>query len=341
MNEKNVLLTGITGFVGSHTAIQLLDRGYRVMGTLRSHDRISSIKEIIGRHTALVQNLTFAVAELNDSKVWFELTKNVDYVQHIASPFPRELPRHEDDLIVPAKTGTLNVLQAAAANKVKRVVMTSSLAAVVYGKTKNEVSRVFTENDWSDETNKKDTTPYIRSKTIAEKAAWSYNIQDSSGMELVTVCPGAILGPVLEKDFGTSANIVIKLLDGSLPALPKIEFDMVDVRSVAELLIKAMETPEAAGKRYIATSGHLTFRAVARILKRQYPDRKIPTREIPNFVTRLFSIFQPLLKPVLIECVERKTDISKAKDELNWQPSSPSEAVIACAESLIENGLVK
>lgn len=341
MNEKKVLLTGITGFVGSHTAIQLLDRGYQVIGTLRSHERINSIKEIIGKHTAHIQNLTFAVAELNNSKVWFELTKNVDYVQHIASPFPRELPRHEDDLIVPAKAGTLNVLQAAAANNVKRVVITSSLAAVVYGKTKSEFSRVFTENDWSDETNKKDTTPYIRSKTIAEKAAWSYIKQNSSGPELVTVCPGAILGPVLEKDFGTSANIVVTLLDGSLPALPKIEFDVVDVRSVAELLIKAMETPQAAGNRYIATSGHVTFREVAQMLKRQYPDRKIPTTVVPNFVTRLFSIFQPLLKPVLIDCVERKTDISKAKDELQWRPSSSEQAVIACAESVIENGLVK
>jgi dihydroflavonol-4-reductase len=341
MGNKKVLLTGVTGFVGSHTAIQLLNKGYEVIGTLRSNDRINSIKETISKHTANIDNLAFSEADLNDSNVWFELTKNVDYVQHIASPFPRALPKHENDLIIPAKAGTLNVLKAAASNNVKRVVMTSSLAAVVYGKTKSEFNSVFTESDWSDETKKKDTTPYIRSKTIAEKAAWDFIKHNNSGLELVTVCPGAILGTVLEKDFGTSANIIITLLDGSLPALPKIEFDIVDVRSVADLLIRAMEIPQAAGNRYIASSGHLTFKGVAQILKQHYPDRKIPTSELPNFIARLFSIFQPLLKPVLIERVERKTEISKAKNELKWQPLSPQEAVIACAESIIENGLVK
>jgi dihydroflavonol-4-reductase len=341
MENKKVLLTGVTGFVGSHTAIQLLNKGYEVIGTLRSKDRINSVKETISKHTANIDNLTFSEADLNDSDVWFELTKNIDYVQHIASPFPRELPKDENDLIIPAKAGTLNVLKAAASNNVKRVVLTSSLAAVVYGKTKSELNSVFTENDWSDETNKKDTTPYIRSKIIAERAAWDFIKQNNASAELVTVCPGAILGTVLEKDFGTSANIIITLLNGSLPALPKIGFDIADVRSVADLLIKAMETPQAAGNRYIASSGHLTFKEVAQILKQHYPHKKIPTLELPNFVTRLFSIFQPLLKPVLIEGVERRTDISKAKNELKWQPLSPQEAVISCAESIIENGLVK
>jgi len=206
MNNKRILLTGITGFLGSHTAIQLLNRGYEVVGTLQNKDRINSIREIIGKNTANIDKLTFAIANLNDSAIWFELTKNIDCVHHIASPFPRELPKHENDLIVPAKQGTLNVLKAASANNVKRVVMVSSIAAIVYGKSKDELNKVFDESDWTDETSDKDTTPYFKSKAIAEKAAWEFIKQNNSNLELVTVCPGAILGPVLENDFGTSAK---------------------------------------------------------------------------------------------------------------------------------------
>ncbi|MBF4471332.1 SDR family oxidoreductase [Flavobacterium sp. HJJ] len=341
MNNKRILLTGITGFLGSHTAIQLLNKGYEVVGTLQSKDRINSIREIIGKKTANIDKLTFAVANLNDSAIWFELTKNIDCVHHIASPFPRELPKHENDLIIPAKQGTLNVLKAASANNVKRVVMVSSIAAIVYGKSREELNKVFDENDWTDETCSNDTTPYFKSKAIAEKAAWEFIRQNSTNLELVTVCPGAILGPVLENDFGTSANIVIKILDGSSPALPKIGFDIIDVRSAADLLIKAMEKPQAAGNRYIASSGYMTFKEVAMILKEQYPGKKIPTAELPNFAARLFSIFEKSLKPILIELgIKRKTEITKAQKELQWQPLSSKAAVLACAESVFENGIL-
>lgn len=340
MNKK-VLLTGITGFLGSHTAIQLLEKGYEVVGTLRNKDRANAMRKIIASHTANIGNLTFVEADLNDRNIWFDLTKNMDYVQHVASPFPRDLPKHEDDLIIPAKQGTLNILQASIANKVKRVVMVSSIAAVVYGKSKSEMTRHFDEHDWTNEANKKDTTPYFRSKTIAEKAAWNYLEKEKSELELTTVLPAAILGPVLEKDFGTSANFVIKILDGSTPALPKIGFDVVDVRSVANLLIKAMELPQAAGKRYIASNGYLSFRDIAQILKQQYPDRKIPNKELPNFAARLLSIFEPSLKPVILELgTKRITENSKAIKELDWQPISPQEAVIACAKSVFEKGIV-
>lgn len=341
MSNKRVLLTGVTGFLGSHTAIQLLNKGYEVVGTLRSKDRINSIKEVIGKHTTNINNLTFVEADLNDSNIWLDLTKNIDYIQHVASPFPRDVPKHENELIIPAKQGTLNILKAATANKVKRVVMVSSLGAVAYGKTKRELNKVFNENDWTDVTNQKDTTPYYRSKTIAEKVAWDFIKQEKSSLELTTICPGAILGPVIDNDFGTSANIIISLLNSSLPALPKIEFDIVDVRSVSDLLIRAMEMPQAAGNRYIAASEHFTFKEIAQILKQEYPNRKIPSWELPNFVTKLFSIFQPLLRPVLLENVKRKTDINKAKKELQWQPLSAKEAVIACAESILENKIVK
>ena len=340
MNNKRVLLTGVTGFLGSHTAIQLLNKGYKVVGTLRSKDRIDSIREVIGKQTSNINNLNFVEADLNNSDIWLELTRDIDYIQHIASPFPRTMPKSENELIIPAKNGILNILKAAKTNHIKRVVMVSALGAITYGKTKKELNTTFSENDWTDVSNYKDTTPYYRSKTIAEKVAWDFIKEEKSDLELTTICPGAILGPVIDTDFGNSANIIISLLNGSLPALPKIEFDIVDVRSVADLLIKAMEMPQAANNRYIASSGHFNYKEIAQILKKEYPDRKIPCIELPDFVTKIFSVFQPLLKPVLLENVKRKIDTSKATKELNWQPLSSKEAIISCAKSILENKIV-
>ncbi|MDY0931647.1 aldehyde reductase [Chryseobacterium sp. CFBP8996] len=340
MSNKKVLLTGVTGFLGSHTTIQLLNKDFDVIGTLRSKDRISSIRETIGKYSPNINNLTFAEADLSDEEIWLDLTKDVDYVLHIASPFPRELPKHENDLIEPAKRGALNILKAATANSVKRVVMVSALGTITYGKTKEELSSVFDENDWTDESNLKDTTAYYRSKTIAEKAAWDFLEEEEAKLEFTTICPAAILGPVIDNDYGTSANIIIGLLNGSLPALPKIEFDIIDVRSVADLLIKAMEMPQAANNRYIASAGHYNYKEIAQILKQQYPERTIPTFLLPDFITKIFSIFQPLLKPVLLENVTRKINSSKAGKDLNWQPLSAKEAILSCAESILESNIV-
>ncbi|AZA73702.1 SDR family oxidoreductase [Chryseobacterium indoltheticum] len=340
MSNKKVLLTGVTGFLGSHTTIQLLNKDFDVIGTLRSRDRISSIREIIGKYSPNINNLTFAEADLSDEEIWLDLTKGVDYVLHIASPFPRELPKHENELIEPAKRGTLNILKAATANSVKRVVMVSALGTITYGKTKEELSNVFDEDDWTDESNLKDTTAYYRSKTIAEKAAWDFLEEEESKLEFTTICPAAILGPVIDNDYGTSANIIIGLLNGSLPALPKIEFDIVDVRSVADLLIKAMEMPQAVNNRYIASAGHYNYKEIAQILKQQYPERTIPTFLLPDFITKIFSIFQPLLKPVLLENVTRKINSGKAAKDLNWQPLSAKEAILSCAESVLESKIV-
>ncbi len=338
--KGKVLLTGVTGFLGSHTAIQLLEKNYEVIGTLRNMNRANEIKEVITNHTNKIQNLTFAEADLTDEQIWLELTKGVDYVQHVASPFPRELPKDENELIIPAREGALNVLKASFTNKVKRVVLTSSVAAIVYGKEKEHRNGTFDETDWTNPENKKDTTPYFRSKTIAEQAAWDF-IRQNPGLELSVVCPGAILGPVLEKDFGTSANIVIKTMDGSSPALPDIGFDIVDVRSVADLLIRAMEMPEAVNERFIGVSEYLKFKDVARILKEAYPNRKIPKAKLPDFFVRLYSNFEKTLKPILIELgVERKTDNSKARKLLNWDPIPAREAIISCAKSVIDLKLV-
>lgn len=340
---KKVLLTGITGFLGSHTAIQLLNKGYQVIGTMRDLKRAESIKKVIAQHTDKTENLSFVQASLEQQDVWNDLMKGIDYVQHIASPFPQKLPKNENDLILPAKNGTMNVLWAASANGVKRVVLTSSSGAILYGKEKDKRSGTYTEKDWTNVENKKDSTPYFRSKTIAEQSAWDFIKQDKSGLELVTICPGAILGPVLEQDFGTSANIVIKTMDGSSPAIPQIGFDMIDVRSVAEMHVLAMEAPEAKGERFICSGGFMTFKEVAQTLREAYPkNKKIPTRSLPDFMTRFIAMIEPTLKPILIDLgVERRLDNSKAKKILQWQPIPNKKAVLTCAESLIKLGVLK
>jgi dihydroflavonol-4-reductase len=335
-NKGKVLLTGITGFVGSHTTIQLLEKGYEVIGTLRNIKRASNIKEIISQHTSNIDKLTIAEADLLDEKVWLQLTKGADYVMHIASPFPDLLPKHEDELIKPAVEGTLNILKAASTNGVKKVVLTSSIAAIIYGKDKSERSGYYSEKDWTNPDKGGDLTPYIKSKTLAEKAAWNFVQKDPNKLKLAVINPGAILGPILEKDSSTSVKLVSKLMDGSTPGIPQIGFEIVDVRSVADLHIKAMESHEADGKRFICTAGHLSLKEIADTLAQKYPERKFPKIVLPNFLVKLFSLIDKSVKLVTLDLgVERKTDYSKAQKILNWDPIPPKEAIISCAESFL------
>jgi dihydroflavonol-4-reductase len=341
-NNKKVLLTGITGFVGSHTAIQLLEKGYQVIGTLRDVKRANSIKKIIAQHTSQTDNLSFAEADIQDEHVWRKLMVGVNYVQHIASPFPKVMPKNENDLIIPARQGNINILSAASACGVKRVVITSSTAAISYGQPKERRRRTFDETDWTDLDSGNDITPYFKSKTLSEKAAWDFMKNDNSGVELSVVCPGLILGPLLEEDFNASANVVIKLLDGSMPAVPQMGFDMVDVRSIASLLILAMEQPGARNQRYIGSSGYITFQDIAGILKRAYPKMKIPSIKLPNFMVHILSLFDATLKPVLLDLgTERKMNNSKAINDLGWKPIKPEAAVLSSAASILQLGIVK
>jgi dihydroflavonol-4-reductase len=341
-HNKKVLLTGITGFVGSHTAIQLLEKGYQVTGTLRDMKRADAIKSIIAQHTSKTNNLFFAEADLQDKGIWQKLMAGVDYVQHIASPFPKVMPKDENDLILPACNGNINILSAAAAHMVKRVVVTSSGAAISYGQTPEKRRSVFDETNWTDVNRKDDIAPYYKSKAIAEKVAWDFIKTDHSGLELAVVCPGLILGPLLEEDFNASTNAIIKMLDGSLPAVPQIGYEIVDVRSIASLLILAMEQPQAASQRYIGSAGFLTFSDIAKILKKAYPKMKIPSRKLPNFMVRILSLFDPTLKPVLLDLgTERKMNHSKSVNELGWKPIKPEEAVLSSAASILQLAIVK
>lgn len=339
---KEVLLTGVSGFLGSHTAIQLLNKGYKVTGTLRNASRINELQQLIGKHTPYINNLEFVEADLSDERIWQDLTRGKDFIQHIASPFPLISPKNEDDVILPAKQGTLAILKAAAKNNIKRVVLTSSSSSVLHGKARGMENGTFDETVWADENNRNDLNTYYRSKVITEKAAWAYMQRSAPQMELVTVLPGAILGPALEKDYGNSAGIILKMLDGSLPAVPRIGFDIADVRSVADLLIRAMEHPSAAGQRFLGTSGFLTMTEIAVILRSKYPTRKIPKGQLPIWFTHLLSWFDKSLQPVMLDLGKiRKADSSKARNMLSWEPISNEEAIISCAESLLSLNLIK
>ncbi len=233
-------------------------------------------------------------------------------------------------------------MKAAEKNGVKRVVLTSSFAAIAYGHENRPAK--FDETYWTNVDNKNGTTAYVRSKAIAEKAAWDYVNQPEVKLELVVINPVGILGPVLEKDFGTSAEIVKQMLGGELPATPKMGFEIVDVRDVAYLHVAAMETPEAAGQRYIAASGFRWFLDLSKAIGNDMPQfkGKLPKFNMPNFVVRLLSNFRPELKGILPELGKlRIADNSKAKKALQWNPISPEEATLATAHSLVKHGVIK
>lgn len=343
MSEKaKVLLTGVTGFLGAHTTIQLLNKGYHVTGTIRDNKKRQSIIRLIEEHTPNINNLKIVVADLMDEEIWEEVTKGMDYIMHIASPFPSKLPDDENELILPAKNGTLNILKAAAKNNVKRLILTSSSTAIIYGKPKNQRNRTFCEEDWTDETNLKDTTSYFRSKTIAEKVAWDFINKSNTNLELVTICPGLILGPPLETDYGTSTAFILKMMNGDIPATPQLGYETIDVRSAADLHILAMEKSIAAGHRFACSAGYITIEDIIKQLKEHYPQQQISTKLMSNSMVRLLAVFLKPLKRMLMDLgVERKLERTKARRMLGWQPIANHDAIFSCAESFMQLGLIK
>lgn len=335
-----VLVTGITGFIGSHLAIQLLNRGYRVVGASRSPEKTEDLRKLLSRHTDHIHRLSFVKADLTDEKSWKGKMSGIDGVFHLASPFPQILPKDPDELIVPAREGTLNVLKEASKSGVKKVVLTSSVGAVAYGKTKENFKELYNENDWTGE-NGKDSTAYYDSKTIAEKAAWDFIDRDDGGMELTTICPGAVIGPPVNGKLSSSHGIVKKTMEGAAPFLPDMGYDLVDVRDVVDLHIRAMESDKASGERFIGSSGYLHFTDIAGTLGKAYPDRNIPKRIAPDFLIKAFSLIDKAVKPILIDLGKvRKLDHSKAEKVLGWKPRTPEETVLETADSLLEKGLL-
>lgn len=340
---STVLVTGGSGFIGSHSIVQLLAAGHRIRTTVRNLNREDDVRAMLKRGGAEPEGrVTFIAANLENDAGWAEAAAGCDYVLHVASPFPPGVPRHEDELIVPAREGALRVLRAARGAGVKRVVMTSSFAAVGYGQ--NPRSTPFNETNWTDAGSNR-LTAYVKSKTLAERAAWDFVARDGGSLELAVVNPVGVFGPVLGPDYATSILLIQRLMDGAMPGCPKLYFGIVDVRDVAGLHILAMTHPAARGERFLAISGDsISILDMAKILKSRLADSasKVPTRELPNWLVRLASLRDPALKQITPELGKRKNATGeKARRMLGWAPRSREEAIVATAQSLMSLGLLK
>jgi nucleoside-diphosphate-sugar epimerase len=339
---STVLVTGGSGFVGSRTIGRLLEEGYSVRTTVRSLARESEVRTMLATGGAPPgDRLRFFAADLERDAGWADAVTGCDYVMHVASPFPVGAPRHEDDLIVPAREGALRVLRAARAAGVRRVVLTSSFAAVGYGHPPRAAP--FDETSWTDL--RADVSAYVKSKTLAERAAWDFVTGEGRGLELSVINPVGILGPVLGPDYASSIVLLRRLLDGSLPACPRLWLGVVDVRDVADLHLRAMTAPEANGERFLAVAGDfLRIAEMAEILKRRLGPaaRRVSTRELPDVIVRVAARFVPSLRPLVAEVGKpRNATSAKARRALGWAPRSPEEALVATAESLARFGLLK
>ncbi|MCA9632452.1 MAG: aldehyde reductase [Myxococcales bacterium] len=340
--DSLVLVTGASGFVAMHCILQLLEAGYSVRGTVRNPQRTTQVEAALKAHGADTSRLSFVVADLTSDAGWSEAMRSVTYVLHVASPLPRTPPKHADELIVPARDGALRVIRAAQRAQVKRLVMTSSVAAVLYGH-KRDGSETYDESHWS--VLSKDVGAYEQSKTIAERAAWDLvaSFPEEERLEFCTINPGLVLGPVLDSDYGTSGEVVRKLMAREMPGCPDIGWAMVDVRDVASAHLAAMITEGAAGKRFVASVQHASMLDVARILERHFSGRgfRIPTRRVPGWLLRGVALFDKTAALAVQELGKRQDlDTTQIETVLGWHPRGLEEMVVSMGESLIEHGIV-
>lgn len=335
-----VLVTGGTGFLGAWCGAELVRRGYEVRTTIRDLGRADDVRASFGAAGVDAgDRLSFAAADLNKDDGWSGAVAGCDYVLHVASPFPPAQPKDPDELIVPARDGALRVLGASLDAGVKRVVMTSSVAAVRHGRP--PTAEPYDETDWTDPEDAR-RTPYVRSKTIAERAAWEHVRARGAESRLAVVNPGAIIGPVLSDDRSFSLQVVERLLNG-MPAMPRLGFVLVDVRDVADLHIRAMTAPTGGGERFLAVDRFLWMKDVARILRERLGAGagKVPTRVAPDLLIRAVGLFDPSIRTIVSDLGEAPTyTAEKAKRMLGWEPRPIEDSVADTAQSLVEHGLV-
>ena len=340
---STVLVTGGSGFIGLHTILQLLAAGHQVRTTVRNLKREPDVRAMlkVGGIDA-GDKLTFFAADLEKDAGWKEAVAGCDYVHHVASPIPPNAPKHEDELIIPAREGALRVLRASRDAGVKRVVMTSSFAAIGYGHQPQTAP--FDETTWSDLSNR-EIAAYPKSKTLAERAAWDFIAKEGGSLELAVVNPVAVFGPVLGPDYSPSILIVQRLMDGALPGCPRISFGAVDVRDVADLHLRAMTHPAAKGERFLAVAGaNMSMLEIAHVLKARMgaAAKRVPTRQLPDWLLRLAALRDPAVKLIIPELgVVKSATHEKATRVLGWVPRSNEECIVATAESLVRLGLLE
>jgi dihydroflavonol-4-reductase len=333
-------VTGGSGFLASHCIAQLSADGHAVRATLRDLGRADEVRAMFkGTDVTADGQLTFVGAELLRDEGWKEATANCDHVLHLASPFPPGSPKHEDDLLRPAREGALRVLRAARETGVKRAVLTSSFAAIGYGHPTRAAP--FIEGDWAD-IKGGDVQPYIKSKTLAELAAWDFVAHEGNGLELAVINPVGIFGPLLGSDVPTSVQIVKRMLAGQMPLAPRVYFGVVDVRDLASLHITAMTHSAAAGQRFLAVAGEpMSTIEVARVLRHRLgrAGRAAPRLQAPDALVRLVARFCPALRQITPQLgLIRRASNAKARSLLGWSPRSNREVVAATGESLLRLG---
>ncbi len=340
MTDKPILITGISGFIAKHCALELLAHGYAVRGTVRSLAKGDEVRATLAKHCDTAK-LTFVQADLLADNGWAQAMAGAGGVLHVASPFPAGEPKDPDELIRPAVDGTLRVLRAAVAAGVPRVVQTSSMAAVVSGHPRDR-TKAFDEDDWTN-LDAPGVITYNRSKTLAERAAREFAASVGAALHFCSINPGLVLGPVLDADIGTSADVIRMFLRGKYPGTPRIWFGVVDVRDVARMHRLALETTQPSGGRYLAVSEAVRFLDIARPIREQLgrAARKLPSRELPDFLVRLVALFDPTARLILPELgFAFQVDNTRTRRALNMDFIPVSESAPATASSLIALGLV-
>lgn len=332
-----VFVSGGSGYIAGFLIRQLIAEGWMVHTTIRNLARESEVRDSLGVDNA---RLKFFAADLLSDAGWAEAMAGCSHAAHVASPLPADKPSHEDELIVPARDGALRALKAAKAAGIKRFVMTSSMAAIAYGQgTKS----VFTESDWTDPTSP-DAYPYVRSKTIAERAARDWVAAEGGDMEFCTVNPSLVLGPLQSGDFSTSLEAIKKLLEGSMPGMPNLGFGIVDVRDVADMHVRCLTAPNMAGERFICSGPFLMLEDVAAILREGLGPqaRKVPKLKLPNWLVRIASRFDPVIGQVIGELGKRReSPPMHAREVLGWVPRPAEESILDTARDMIRLGIVK
>jgi nucleoside-diphosphate-sugar epimerase len=335
---QTVLVSGGSGFLGGWCVIELLQRGYTVRTTVRSLEREPQVRAAVESQVDPGDRLTVLAADLTRDDGWADAVAGCDYVLHVASPFPPKQPKDPDELIVPAREGTLRVLRAGLDAGVKRVVVTSSVAAIRLSEGTQQ--RPLDETDWTNP-DSPGLTPYVRSKTLAELAAWDLVRERGEESRLAVINPGAIIGPVLNDDLSYSIEMVERLLKGA-PGVPRLGFTLVDVRDVADLEIRAMTAPEAGGERFIAADRFMWMADVGTVLRERLGDRasKVPTRTLPNVLVRGMALVDPGIRSV-VGGLGKRSELSseKARGTLGWSPRPVEDAIADTGESLLRHGV--
>jgi dihydroflavonol-4-reductase len=335
---STVLVSGGSGYIAGFLIRQLVAEGWTVRTTVRSLARESAVRTLLAVDNS---RLTFFEADLNADAGWAEAMAGCSHVAHVASPLPAGVPKDANELIVPARDGALRALRAARDAGVRRFVMTSSVAAIAYGRGRGV--HHFTEADWTDPS-KPGISAYIQSKTIAERAARDWVAKEGGAMAFVSICPSVVLGPVWSRDYSASVVVVRKLLDGSLGACPDIGFGVVDVRDVADLHVRALQAPGIAGERFIANGRFMKLREIADVLRAQLGPQaaRVTTRNAPDWLVRLAAHFVPVAKAVVGELGSvRHQSPAHALAVLGWQTRPVEQSIVDTARSLLDLGLVK